>query len=62
LTEGARAAREAVNGVDPSRLTLAGAGAGRLRDELGLTSLDGSTGPGEWPETEEVAWLGGALS
>lgn len=62
LTEGARAAREAVNGVDPSRLSLAGAGASRLRDELGLRSLDGSTGPGEWPETEEVAWLRGALS
>jgi hypothetical protein len=65
LNEAARAAREAANGVDPSRLTLAGSGAGRLRDELGLAAaaLDGTAAAArEWPEAEEVAWLGGALA
>jgi hypothetical protein len=63
LNEAARAAREAVNGVDPSRLTLEGSGAGRLRDELGLATAvpDNAVSPREWPEAEEVAWLGGAL-
>jgi len=62
LTEAARVAREAVNGVDPSLLAVAGVGAGRLRDELGLASPGSPTGSRQWPETEEVAWLGGALA
>jgi hypothetical protein len=64
LGEAARAAREAQNGLDPSRLSLAGSGAGRLRDELGPAAAfpDETAGLREWPEADEVAWLAGALA
>jgi hypothetical protein len=62
LGEAARVAREAANGVDPSALVVAGVGAGRLRDELALATPGGAAGSGEWPETDEVAWLAGALA
>jgi hypothetical protein len=59
------AARAAANGMAPSHPTLAGSGAGRLREELGLPSPgpdDAASPTREWPEAEELAWLGGAFS
>jgi hypothetical protein len=61
--EASRAAALAGDGADPVRLVVSGAGAARLRRELGEESPGrGLEGPGEWPDVAEAAWLGGLLS
>lgn len=64
LAEAARTVRQAGDRVDPSSLTLSGAGATRLRDELGHAAHGSSSldGPRAWPEAAEAAWLGGMLA
>jgi hypothetical protein len=59
--EAARAAALAGDGALP--LVLSGCDAPRLRRELGGESGEhGLTGPGEWPDAVETAWLGGLVS
>ncbi len=61
--EASRAAASAGDGADPVRLVVSGAGATRLRHELGEEGAGrGLEGPGEWPDAAEAAWLGGLLS
>ena len=61
--EATRAAASAGDGAEPVRIVVSGAGAARLRRELGDESAGrGLEGPGEWPDAAEVAWLGGLLS
>jgi hypothetical protein len=61
--EASRAEASAGNGAGPVRLVVSGAGAGRLRRELGAdTAGRGLDGLGEWPDAAETAWLGGLVS
>ena len=61
--EASRAAASAGDGADPVRLVVSGAGAARLRRELGGEAAGrGLEGPGQWPDAAEAAWLGGLVS
>jgi len=67
LAEAARTARLAPdeNGDEHGAvpLVISGSGAGPLRQSLGQAVVGGGLeGPGEWPESVEAAWLGGALT
>jgi hypothetical protein len=63
LREEASRAASAGDGANPVRLVVSGAGATRLRGELGEEGAGrGLEGPGEWPDATEAAWLGGLLS
>ncbi len=63
LAEAARTARQAGAGDGPVRLVLSGSGAVRLLELLGPAAASGGLeGPGEWPDSVEAAWLGGALA
>ena len=44
-------------------LVVSGSGASPVRESLGQAAVGGGLeGPGEWPESVEAAWLGGALA
>ena len=62
--EASRTSDLAGNGGDPARLVVSGAGANRLRRELGGEDAGGGLeAPGEWHEEADApSWLGGLLS
>ena len=62
LAEAARTARQAGDGDQDVRLVISGSGAGPLREALGPAVAGGLESPGEWPESREAAWLGGAMA
>jgi hypothetical protein len=67
LAEAARTARQAPdeNGDEDGAvpLVVTGSGASPLRESLGqAVGGGGLEDPGEWPESVEAAWLGGALA
>jgi hypothetical protein len=62
--EASRAWGLAGEGRDPARLVVSGAGAARLRLELGEESAGrGPDAPGDWPDGAEApSWLGGLVA
>jgi hypothetical protein len=63
LAEAARTVRQAGDEDGAVPLVVSGSGAGPLRESLGQALVAGGLeGPGEWPESVEAAWLGGALA